>query len=193
MYLLEAINIPLKTPIAMSSLSQPTLLEQWHRHLTHCSPLTIRDMSAKNLVDGLVISRDEIHRKCEDCITGRQTWRPFDGETEKDLHPLDLISFNLWGLSCIQSLGGKIYLMIIVDSGTSYKFGAYLLDKMDATTVATFEAFCTKSKTLTGRKIQRLRNDGTFNTVSWKNYDQTHGITHEFSAPYSSAQNGLSE
>ena len=59
--------------------------------------------------------------------------RPFDGSTEKDLGLLDLIAFDLWGLSRVQLAGGKVYLMIIIDAGTSFKHGVYLLDKSDAT------------------------------------------------------------
>ena len=45
--------------------------------------------------------------KCEDCIMGRQTRRPFDGVTEKDMAPLDLVAFDLWGPSHVQSTGGR--------------------------------------------------------------------------------------
>jgi hypothetical protein len=93
MYILETID---DIPIAMSSISQPTSLEQWHCRLTHCSPLTIQEMAANKLVDGLKLSGTVLTWKCEDCILGRQTRRPFDGETEKGLDPLDLVSFDLW-------------------------------------------------------------------------------------------------
>ena len=95
MYLIEEVkNIP-KVSIAMTLLSQPVSLEQWHRRLTHCSPTTITEMATKNLVDGLKITGGDVTGKCEDCILGRQTRRPFDGETEKNLLPLDLVSFHL--------------------------------------------------------------------------------------------------
>ena len=83
----------------MNSMSQPTSLKQWHCWLTHCSPLTIQDMAAKNLVDSLKLSNTVVTGKCKACILGHQTCHPFDGETEKVLDPLDLVSFNLWGLS----------------------------------------------------------------------------------------------
>ena len=42
MYLLEILdNVPSKPLTMASSLSKPTSLEQWHRCLAHCSPLTI--------------------------------------------------------------------------------------------------------------------------------------------------------
>jgi Reverse transcriptase (RNA-dependent DNA polymerase)/Pol polyprotein, beta-barrel domain/GAG-pre-integrase domain/gag-polypeptide of LTR copia-type len=193
MYLLESIDNPPDNTLAMTSLSKPTSLEQWHRRLTHCSPLTIQEMARNNLVDGLVISETAINGKCEDCILGRQTRRPFDGETEKDLKPLDLVAFDLWGPSRVQSAGGKLYMMIIVDGGCSYKYGVYLSDKSDATTIPAFDNFRIKAENLTGRKIRRLRTDRAFESAAWEEYCRSHGIIHEFTAPYSSAQNGLAE
>ena len=141
MYLLETLDMKPHTPLAFYSLSNPTSLEQWHRWLTHCSPLTIKDMANNGLVDGLTISRDTVTGKCEDCIMGRQTHHPFDGEMDKKLEPLELVSFDLWGPFHTQSAGGKVYLMIIVDAGTSYKYGAYLSDKSDSTTLTALDTF----------------------------------------------------
>ena len=83
--------------------------------------------------------------------------------------------------------------MIIVDAGTSHKYGAYLRDKSDITTMASFETFHTIAETLTGKKIRRLCTDRAFNSANWREYCQAHGIIHELTAPYSSAQNGLAE
>ena len=181
------------TPVAMTSLSQPVSLAQWHRRLTHCSPLTITEMSKGNLVDGLSISGNELRGKCEDCIIGRQTRRPFDGTTEKSLDPLELVSFDLWGPSRVPSVGGKLYFMPVIDGGSSYKFGAYLSDKSDSSTIAAFDAFRVEAESLSGRKIRRLRTDRAYESSAWKEYCRQHGIVHEFTAPYSSAQNGLAE
>ena len=193
MYLLETLDDKHHIPLAMSSLSQPASLEQWHRRFAHCSPLTIQEMAKKGLVDGLSISETTLNGKCEDCIMGRQARRPFDGETDKDLAPLDLISFDVWGPSRVQSVGGKIYLLIIVDAGTSFKYGAYLTNKSDATVLEAFEVFRAKGETVTGRKLRQIRTDGAFDSPAWKDYYQQHGITHDITAPYSSAQNGLAE
>ena len=109
-------------------------------------------MANSNLVDGLTISEMTVNGKCEDCIVGRQTRCPFDGTTEKDLAPLDLVAFDLWGPSWVQSVRGKVYMMIIVDAGTSYKYGAYLSDKSDKTTLTAFENFRAMAETLTGNR-----------------------------------------
>ena len=193
MYLLETLDPKANMLLALNSLSSPTSLEQWHRRLTHCSPLTIKEMAKDGLVDGLSISENIASGKCEDCIMGRQTCRPFDGVTEKSLDPLELVSFDLWGPSRTSSAGGKIFLMILVDAGTSYKYGAYLSDKSDSATLAAFDIFRTQAETASGRKLRRIRSDGAFDTSAWKEYCQRLGITQEFLAPYSSSQNGLAE
>ena len=82
MYLLETVEGLPTNPMAMTSLSQPTSLEQWHQCLTHCSSLTIKDMVNKGLVDGLDVSEASISGKCKNCIMGRQTCCLFDGETD---------------------------------------------------------------------------------------------------------------
>ena len=193
MYLLETLDDVPRTPLAMTSLSQPTSLEQWHHCLARCSPLTIQDMANGNLVNGMKISEMTINGKCKDCIVGCQTHHPFDGVTKKDMAPLELIAFDLWGPSCVQSAGGKIYLMMIVDAKSSFKYGAYLSDKSDATMVSTFEIFCAKAETATGKKIRQIRTDRAYESSAWGEYCQQHDITHEFTTPYSSAQNGLAE
>ena len=76
MYLLETLSEPSQIPLALSSLSQTTSLEQWHRRFAHCSPLTIKDMATRNMVDGLKLAGDTLDGKYEDCIMGRQTRRP---------------------------------------------------------------------------------------------------------------------
>ena len=197
MYIVDALggqkpDLP-DRPLAMSSLSQPTTLEQWHRRLSHCNTSTIEEMAGKGLVDGLTITEKDLRGKCEDCILGRQTRRPFDEKTDESLDPLDLVSFDLWGPSRVQSVGGKLYFMPIVDAGTSYKHGAYLSDKTDLSTIAAFDVFRAKAESMTGRKIRKLRTDRAFDSHAWEEYCQAHNILHEFTAPYSSAQNGLAE
>ena len=159
MYLFEALDKAPTPPVTMTSLSQPTSLEQWHRHLTHCSLLTIQEMASKGLVDGLVISKTAINGKCEDCIMGHQTHRLFNGITKKNIPPLDLVMFDLWGPSCMQSAGGNVYMMVVVDSGSSYKYSVYLPNKSDNITIAAFNIFHRKAKTATGRKVRRLRTN----------------------------------
>ena len=97
-----------------------------------------------------------LNGKCKDCILGQQTHYPFDGKTKKDLKPIDLIAFDLWGPSHVQSAGGKSYMMVIVNRGMSYKHRVYLEDKSNATTISALNTFHIKAETVTRRKVHWL-------------------------------------
>ena len=83
--------------------------------------------------------------------------------------------------------------MPVVDGGSSYKYGAYLSDKSDSSTITAFDEFRVHAESLSGHKVRRIRTDRAYETSAWKEYCHKHGIIHEFTAPYSSAQNGLAE
>jgi hypothetical protein len=93
----------------------------------------------------------------------------------------------------MQSVGGKVYFMSIVDGGSAYKYGAFLSNKSDSSTIAAFEIFRVNAEALSGRKIHHIRTDRAYDTSAWTDYCPHHGIVHKFTAPYSSAQNGLAE
>jgi len=83
--------------------------------------------------------------------------------------------------------------MPVVDGGSSYKYGAYLSNKSNSSTIAAFEAFRVEAESLSGYKVHRICTDRVYDTSAWGDYCLCHGIVHEFTAPYSSAQNGLAE
>lgn len=103
------------------------------------------------------------------------------------------MAFDLWGPSRVQSAGGKTYFMPIIDAGSSFKYSAYLPDKSDTSTISAFDGFRAKAEALTGRKIWHLRTDRAYESAAWEDYCKKNVIVHEFTAPYSSAQNRLAE
>lgn len=157
------------------------------------SPATIEEMRTKGLVDGLDMTDHKLDGKCVACRAGRQHTRPYDGHTDTHVPPLHLVAFDLWGPARVASPGGNRYLMKIVDSGTGHKCEAYLRDKSDASTIRAFEEYRAMAEKQTGRAIKRVRTDNAFNSAEWTAYFATHGIIHETTAPYSSAENGLAE
>ncbi|SJL16297.1 uncharacterized protein ARMOST_19817 [Armillaria ostoyae] len=198
MYVLECVDDKSESPaghFAMLSRSNPTSLCQWHRHLAHVSIETIESMASKNLVDGLAggITDRNIKGKCEDCLMVKQTRRPFDEPTDPNVKPLHLMATDLWSPSCMVSNGGKSYFMPIVDSGTSFKHGAFLADKSDETTIQAFNNFRVLAENQTGQRIKRLHADNAFAGLKWVNYCKEHGIILELMALYSSSENGLVE
>ncbi len=67
------------TAMPARSHEKATSIENWHRRFCHFGTRSIKDMSSKDLVDGLDITPDkELLGSCEDCIFGKQTSRPYD-------------------------------------------------------------------------------------------------------------------
>ncbi len=157
------------------------------------SPKKIEEMASKSLVDGLEITSDPLQGRCEDCILARHARRPFDEPTDPNIDPLELVAIDLWGPSRTASPSGKTYMMIFMDSGTSFKVGEFLADKADDTTMAAFDKYRHMAETQTGRKVKQVRADRAFAGEKWVQYCIEHGILLELTAPHSSVQNGLAE
>src|SRR6266545_4885277 len=58
--------------------------------------------------------------------------------------------------------------MPIVDGGSSYKYGAYLSDKSDSSTIAAFDSFWAVAESLLGRKVRRVHTDRAYDMSAWK-------------------------
>ncbi|PBK93560.1 hypothetical protein ARMGADRAFT_1101663 [Armillaria gallica] len=61
-------------------------------------------------------------------------------KADPNINPLELVATDLWGPSRTASPSGKTYMMIFVDSGTSFKAGEFLADKADDMTMAAFDS-----------------------------------------------------
>ncbi|KAF7372248.1 Gag-Pol polyprotein [Mycena venus] len=188
MYILDVDNTHAKI-----STTKPVDLAKWHGRMVHGDVDTIREMHAKGLVDNLDITNMTVEGKCISCRAGCQHARPYDGHTDPNAPPLELVAFDLWGPLRVASPGGNIYMMLIVDSGSSHKYVAFLKDKSDDSTIAALDEYHVMAERQTGHKVKRVKTDNAFNSGRWKEYFKTHGIIHEQTSPYSSAQNGLTE
>lgn len=145
------------------SLAKPTNLEVWHRRFGHIGTRSIVDMAKKGLVDGLdIVGSVEPEGKCEDCIYGKQTARPYDQVVERETEVLERVYIDLWGPARVRSVGGAEYMMAFNDGGSSYRVGYFLNSKSADTTLTAFAEFHVKSERETGKKLIRVRVDMGF-------------------------------
>jgi hypothetical protein len=194
MYLLNV--EPQTNALAALSLVKPTNLEVWHRRFGHAGVQSITNMAKGGLLDDLDLVEDvELEGKCEDCIYGKQTARPYDQAVEPENEVLERVYGDLWGPSRVRSVGGAVYMMVFNDGGSSYRAGYFLTSKSSDTTLSAFSEYHTRSERETGKKLIRLRVDmgSEFFNEKWREYTTTHGIIVEFSAPYAHGQNGVAE
>lgn len=187
-------------PIAFASrsLTRATDLETWHRRLGHISEDTVRRMLRGEMVIGLTnetVTTTETRGRCEDCIFGKQTRRPFDYEVVPVKKVLGLVCIDLWGPAQTQSNGGKLLMMLFTDAMGKHRSVYFLAHKDMTSTYDSLKHFKAQAELQTGEKLMRIRTDNGREFVNelWEAFCAEHGIIHEFTTPYSSAANGIAE
>ncbi len=113
-------------------------------------------MVSKGLVDDLNITNLKVEERCPNCQAGRQHARPFDNPTDPDVPPLGLVATDLWGPSRTALPGGNVYMMVIVDTGTSFKYGEFLKDKSNESTIKAFDDYQVLMENQTGQKVKHV-------------------------------------
>lgn len=178
------------------SLFKPATLEEWHRRFAHVSPETIRNMARTGVVHGLVILPSHPNcGKCEDCIMGKQSRRPFDSIVTRETEILGCVHVDLWGPASVQSTGGKLYMMLFVDGKGAHRAGYFLSHKDMHTTFDALEHFTANAERQTGKLLKKIRTDfgPEFVNSLWEEFCAKKGIIHTLTTPYSSAANGMVE
>ena len=108
----------------------------------------------------------------------------FDGtQTTTTSRPLELPHLDLMGSIRTESLGGKRYIVVVVDDFTRYTWVILLRSKSDAP--EHIEALCTKLPNEKSLKIDRIwsDHDKEFENFYMESFCTRSGISQEFSAP----------
>ena len=97
------------------------------------------------------------------------------------------------GLTKTESLGGKRYILVVVDNFTRYTWVILLQSKSDA--LEHTEALCTRLQNEKGLTIDRIRSDHgkEFENLYMESFCSRLGISQEFSTPITPQQNGVVE
>ncbi|GJV98073.1 retrovirus-related pol polyprotein from transposon TNT 1-94 [Tanacetum coccineum] len=137
----------------------------WHRRLGYANMRLIQSLASKELVRNLP------KLKC-----------------------LELLHMDLFGPSAVQSYGGNLYTLVIVDDYSRYTWTRFLKNKTEA--FDQFEIFSKKIQNQLGCTIVSIRtNHGREfdNEVQFGEFCNANGITHNFSAPRTPQSNGVVE
>ncbi|XP_040363426.1 uncharacterized protein LOC121049643 [Rosa chinensis] len=171
--------------------------ELWQKKMGHVNYQDLLKLSSKQCVRGLPNLKGKTDKICGDCKIGKQTKAPHkvvNSATTSNV--LELLHMDLMGPAQSESIGGKSYMLVVVDDFSRYTWVNFLKDKTE-----TFESFKNLSQNLIIEKqssntsIVRVRSDnGTeFKNASFSNYFHELGVSHEFSAPITPQQNGIVE
>jgi hypothetical protein len=100
---------------------------------------------------------------------------------------------DLFGPVTYLSIGGSKYGLVIVDDFSRFTRVFFLQDKSE--TQGTLKRFLRRAQNEFELKVKKIRSDNVseFKNLQVEEYLEEEGIKHEFSAPYTSQQNGVVE
>jgi hypothetical protein len=168
--------------------------ELWHQRLGHMNYADLAKAAKRGAIIDLP-TMDKIEKSiCGACQLGKQIRTPHK-KTSGILtsHNLELLHMDLMGPTRTESLGGKRYIMVIVDDYSRYTWVMLLREKSDAFSQA--QILFQRIQNEQNCSIKRIRSDHgrEFENSSFENYCNTHGIQQEFSSPITPQQNGVVE
>ena len=127
----------------------------WHQRMGHTSYKHLSIVSKHESVLGIPKLSRVNNVVCGSCQLGKQTKAKHPGtQTSTTSRPLELLHLDLIGLTRTESLGGKRYIMVVVDDFTRYTWVILLRSKSDA--LEHIEALCTRLQNEKSLKIDQI-------------------------------------
>ena len=163
-------------------------LEEWHFTLGHCNKEDVLKLS--NVVKGMTVSRKDIF-SCDTCIKGKFTQFRNRSADPKAKNVLDLVHCDIMGPVDPMARDGFRYAINFVDDKSGYYFAYVIKNKSDASIA--LKQFLADSAPYGAVKCLRSDNALEFTCNYFESILRENRIKHEFSAPYSSHQNGTAE
>jgi transposase InsO family protein len=169
-------------------------LWKWHRRLGHLSFDLLCRLSGLGLLRGLALPKFESDLVCAPCRLGKMIAASHSPvNTVMTEHPGQLLHMDTVGPSRVRSMGGKWYVLVIVDDYSRYTWVFFLVRKDEV-----FEHFRSLALRLNNEHpncLKAIRSDnGTeFRNVSFDEFCLEHGIDQQFSVSRIPQQNGVME
>jgi transposase InsO family protein len=132
--------------------------------------------------------------KCDLCILGKQTRStvPSVRENQKATRPLERVYVDLCGPMPVSSRSNRLYSMNVIDDFSSYVWSLPLRSKDEAAPI--LQSWHRAVENQCGERLKILVTDnGELSSHAMTAWCSLHGIDHQFTAPYTSAQNGRAE
>ena len=190
-------SLPAARPLsdmALPSLVLTPDLETWHRRLGHANHQTVLEMARGGTAKGMPVDLSFAPQACDHCVRGKQARSPVPKVREgaRATRRLGRIYIDLSGPHSVMSRSGFRYIMNIIDDYSGYNWTRLLKAKSDA-----FGAFCTwltATETQSREKLcYVLTDNGELRSADMARWCADRGVTHQFTAPHTSAQNGRVE
>ena len=180
-------------PIACRS-ARVNMLELWHHRFGHANFKQVAKVSKLEAVEGLPKFGKVEKTICGACQMGKKTRASHHKvNVIATSRCLELLHVDLMGPTRTESLGGKRYIMVIVDDFSRYTWVEFLREKSEA--CEKLEILCKRLQNEKGIPIVKMRSDHgkEFENARFESFCEKNGIKREFSTPKTPRQNGVVE
>ncbi|GJV98312.1 retrotransposon protein, putative, ty1-copia subclass [Tanacetum coccineum] len=145
----------------------------WHCRLAHIGKTRMQKLQREGIFKSI---NDGSYDKCESCISGKMTKKPFNNNIERATDLLGLIHTDVCGPLRHVSRKGASYFLTFTDDFSRYGY-VYLL-KHKHEVFETFKVFKSEVELQLGKKIKALRSDrgGEYLSQEFKEYIGKNGI-----------------
>ena len=181
------------TPISCR-IARVDMLELWHHRFGHANFKQVDKVSKLDAVEGLPKFGKVKKTICGACQMGKQMKASHHKvNVIANSQCLELLHVDLMGPTRIESLGGKRYIMVIVDYFSRYTWVEFLREKSEA--CEKLEILCKKLQNEKWAPIIKIRSDHgkEFENARFESFCAKNGIKREFSASKTPQQNGVVE
>jgi len=180
--------------MAKSEVKHQDCIHSWHRRLGHRDPNAIKCIINEGLATGIHINDCNVMMKCEHCIKGKFTQKPYpEISAHRTREPLDLIHSDVCGPMKTQTPGKNKYIVTFIDDYSRYTM-CYLIQNKDEVADKYREFFAEVSNKFQRKpKILRSDNGGEYTGNKLVSFLKQEGIRLQTSVPYSPSQNGVAE
>ncbi|KAI3715571.1 hypothetical protein L6452_22557 [Arctium lappa] len=130
LYTINLSNVQTDKQVCLLSKSSMQQSWLWHRRLSHLNFRYINKLVSGKLVKGLPELKYEIEHLCAACEKRKMKRAPHKPKPKPSTSaPLELLHMDLCGSMRTQSLGGKKYILVIVDDYSRYTWVKFLRSK----------------------------------------------------------------
>ena len=174
------------TPSISCRSARVDVLELWHQRFDHANFKQVAKVSKLEVVVGLPKFEKVEKTICGAYQMGKQTKTNHQKvNVISTSRYLKLLHVDLTGPTRKESLGGKRYIMVIVDDFSRYPWVEFLREKSKA--YEKMENICKRLQNEKGVPIVKIRSDHgkEFENARFKSFCEKNGIKREFSAPKS--------
>nr|CAH65957.1 OSIGBa0113D21.2 [Oryza sativa] len=166
----------------------------WHRRLGHVGFDHLTRLSGLDLVRGLPKLKKDLDLVCTPCRHAKMvstSYAPIISVMTDA--PGQLLHMDTVGPARVQSVGGKWYVLVIVDDFSRYSWVFFMATKDEA--FQHFRGLFLRLELEFPGSLKRIRSDngGEFKNASFEQFCNERGLEHEFSSPRVPQQNGVVE